>query len=360
MNIVLFTATGAENLGDELITLCEIQSFLAADENTRITLFSHDIERTRRFLLSQKLSLENIMIKEYFPNALKKNTLKNIRLFWETVKIIKNTDHVYIGGGGLFYGKNEEWHSPMRLWWMRASLAKFFKKPLTYLSLGISVKSEDLKDAAKMFFSWNTITLRDTASMDIATELGYSGKILPDPVYNYSPEILGTPSKRIGIALRKGFLPDEVVTQMIKKLMGLWYEILLLPHSLHPTNESSHDGYYLQNFLLPGVETTQSIEQTLEGYKKCHIIIGMRLHSMMLAIDHHVAFIGISYGKKTTQLLTEIGWDYSDDTKIKTDDIVVAIEKIEWEYSALTEKLKAIHTTQKNAYISGFRDLLWK
>lgn len=57
--------------------------------------------------------------------------------------------------------------------------------------------------------------------MDIATELGYSGKILPDPVYNYSPEILGTPSKRIGIALRKGFLPDEVVTQMIKKLMGL-------------------------------------------------------------------------------------------------------------------------------------------
>lgn len=36
---------------------------------------------------------------------------------------------------------------------MRASLAKFFKKPLTYLSLGISVKSEDLKDAAKMFFS---------------------------------------------------------------------------------------------------------------------------------------------------------------------------------------------------------------
>lgn len=55
----------------------------------------------------------------------------------------------------------------------------------------------------------------------------------------------------------------------------------------------------------------------------------MRLHSMMLAIDHHVAFIGISYGKKTTQLLTEIGWDYSDDTKIKTDDIVVAIEKIE-------------------------------
>lgn len=106
--ICLFTATGAENLGDELITLCEIQSFLAASEDTHVTLFSHDIERTRRFLLSQKLSLEKITIKEYFPNALRKQPLTNIRLFWETVKVIKNTDHVYVGGGGLFYGKNEE------------------------------------------------------------------------------------------------------------------------------------------------------------------------------------------------------------------------------------------------------------
>lgn len=106
--ICLFTATGAENLGDELITLCEIQSFLSVNKNTCITVFSHDINRTKRFLLSQKLSLENIMIKEYFPNALKKQPLKNVRLFWETVKIIRNTDHVFIGGGGLFYGKNEE------------------------------------------------------------------------------------------------------------------------------------------------------------------------------------------------------------------------------------------------------------
>ncbi len=78
MKIVLFTATGAENLGDELITLCEIQRFLLVDNNTQITLFSHDINRTKRFLLSQKLSLEQVTIQEYFPNGFRTRPIRNI------------------------------------------------------------------------------------------------------------------------------------------------------------------------------------------------------------------------------------------------------------------------------------------
>ncbi len=108
MKIVLFTATGAENLGDELITLCEIQRFLLKDKDIQITLFSHDIQRTRRFLLSQKISLEHVYIQEYFPNAFRVHPLRNIRLFWQMLVSIKNTDQVYIGGGGLLYSKKEE------------------------------------------------------------------------------------------------------------------------------------------------------------------------------------------------------------------------------------------------------------
>lgn len=108
MKIVLFTATGAENLGDELITLCEIQSFRDIVPDIEITLFSHDIQRTKRFLLSQKVTLEGLQFREYFPHFFRKHPLKNIKLLWETLQAIKNTDHVYIGGGGLLYGKTEE------------------------------------------------------------------------------------------------------------------------------------------------------------------------------------------------------------------------------------------------------------
>lgn len=124
-------------------------------------------------------------------------------------------------------------------------------------------------------------------------------------------------------------MSDEVTKELIKKLLSRGYEVLLLPHSLHPTDEVSHDGYYLQDFLSPGVMTTQSIEQTLEAYKKCHIIISMRLHSMILALTHHIPFVGVSYSQKTTMLLEEINWKYTHSGNEKADDILRSIDTIE-------------------------------
>jgi len=90
--------------------------------------------------------------------------------------------------------------------------------------------------------------------------------------------------------------------------------------------------------------TTQSIEQTLEAYKKCHIIISMRLHSMILAIDHHIPFIGISYTKKTNTLLEEIDWKYVHSGDVSTETLLTDIETIESSYPELSQKLQIHHT----------------
>lgn len=353
MKILLFTATGAENLGDELITLCEIHHLLWLYPDTSITLFSHDIMRTKRFLRSQNTNQENITIQEYFPNYLKKKPLKNIKLFWETIKSIKNADRVFIGGGGLLYSRSEEGHSPLRLWWMRVVLVKMLQKPLTYLSLGISAKIEELKPFWKWLFQGATITVRDEKSREIVSKLWYQATILPDPVLAHNPWEWDE-SKVIGIALRRGFMDDIIITELIRKLLSAWYEILLLPHSLHPGSPWSHDGYYLQNFLLPGVMIAQTIEQTLEGYKKCHIVISMRLHSMILATDHHIPFIGISYGQKTGELLKELDWKYRYENTLSVAEILTNISEIEWNYSQLSEKLAAYHAKWQSQYSKLF------
>lgn len=44
--LILMTASGAENLGDELITLCEIQNLRNENTEVKIILFSHDPERS--------------------------------------------------------------------------------------------------------------------------------------------------------------------------------------------------------------------------------------------------------------------------------------------------------------------------
>lgn len=357
MRVTLFTATGAENLGDELIALCEIRELLKV-ENISIALFSHDVARTKRFLASQNCPLEQIVIQEYFPNALRKQPLKNIILLWQTIMTIAKTDRVYIGGGGLLYSKNEEWHSPLLLWSFRAMMSKILRKQITYLSIGITTTEDELKPYTDTLLENTVITVRDTESKTKIQNLWYTAEVLPDPVWNLDTEKLKT-QKTIGVAFRKGFLPDAVVSEMMKKLQKEGYEILLLPHSLHPTDENSHDGYYLQNFLFPGVKTSQSIEQTLEYYKQCHIVLAMRFHSMILASIHSIPFVGISYGKKTSSLLSEMNWKYSFSENIDSENIINAVKDIELHYGELQNQLQNISSSMRKKYKSS-SVFLWK
>lgn len=352
-HISLFTATGAENLGDELITLTEVQHLQRIYPDSCITVFSHDTARTKRFLLSQNISLNKVTIQEYFPNFLRKKPLKNIRLFWETLRLMRDSDHIYIGGGWLLYAKSEEGHSPLRLWSLRARLAKFFKKPITYLSLGISAEIDELRPFSRAIFAWTEITVRDKKSQETVNQLWFEAKILPDPVLSYTPE-QRPKTKTIGIAFRKWFLSDTIVREICQKLSSLSYEILFLPHSLHPTDEASHDGYYLQDFLSPSTSTTQTIEQTLQAYRKCHILLSMRLHSMILAVDHHIPFIGVSYGKKTQYLLEDLDWKYAHTSDVSAAQIIEDIYEIENHYTELEKKLAQKHLSYQTLYTNSF------
>ena len=95
MHILLLTATGAENLGDELITLYELKQL--SEPNTKITVLTHDAARTQRFFISQKYPTERINIAEYFPKNIRKKIWKNIALFWKNLVLFASADAIYIG-----------------------------------------------------------------------------------------------------------------------------------------------------------------------------------------------------------------------------------------------------------------------
>ncbi len=328
--IVLMTATGAENLWDELITLCEIEKFRKEDSAVKIILFSHDPSRTWRFFHSQNLSENNLTILPYFPSNIRKTPLKNISYFLKTLQAFWIANHIYIGGGGLLYSALEEWHSPLRLWWMRAVLAKIMRKPVTYLSLWVSTKNEELKKYAKGIFQHTNIIVRDKESQKRVLAAWYESTIQIDPVFSYVPQEKTTQKewKTIGFALRSWFIPDEVIATTIKKLLQNNYTIYLLPHSLHPDDINAHDGYYLQRFLFPGVKITQTIEQTLATYTLCDVIIGMRLHSMILASVMDIPLLAISYSTKTEAILTEMSKNFLNTQSITSEKLTDWVEAL--------------------------------
>lgn len=147
MHFSLFTATGAYNLGDELILLQEYAYLKNRYKNASFSVFSYDKKSS---LLPEDPSVEYI---SYFPHRLKTRPIQNVWYLLQTIFIIRKSDVVIIGGGGLLYD-NEEGQSFRNLlgqWKLRVWLAKFFGKPLIYWSLGIHLKKENEEKIRPLF-----------------------------------------------------------------------------------------------------------------------------------------------------------------------------------------------------------------
>lgn len=80
----------------------------------------------------------------------------------------------------------------------------------------------------------------------------------------------------------------------------------------------------------------------------------MRLHSMILAVDHHIPFIGVSYGKKTQYLLEDLDWKYAHTSDVSAAQIIEDIHKIENHYTELEKKLAQKHLSYQTLYTNSF------
>lgn len=84
------------------------------------------------------------------------------------------------------------------------------------------------------------------------------------------------------------------------------------------------------------------------------MVVSMRLHSIILALTHHIPFVAVSYSQKTNMLLNEISWDYAHTSDAKADDILESMNTIEKNYSALSKKLAEEHEKYQSHYTHYF------
>lgn len=314
MKYIFFTATGAYNLGDELILLQEYTYLKNRQREATFSVFTYDAKSS---LLPEDPSIEYL---SYFPHNLKKRPIRNIWYLIQTILTLRKSDFIIIGGGGLLYDNEEEqsFEKLLRPWKFRIWLAKFFHKPIIYWSLGIHLKKENEAKILPLFSGEKiSVSVRDAESKKTLESLGVRSLLLRDPVLSYDPEVpklLIKKRPKIGLSFRSGFLQDETqnIEKIITFLMAHEYEPILLNHSFHPENSSANDDTFLTNLKEKyQLHSTQNIEETLESYKELEAVIGMRLHSLILSFVHAIPFFAISYGKKTDEFIRGINYEYS-------------------------------------------------
>ncbi len=284
---------GFDNLGDELILRVLVQEL--KKRNARITVLSANPEKT---------SLE------YGVNAIHR---LNPLSFYLAI----SQSHLLIsGGGGLF----QDVTGPGSVLYYGGiiGLARFFEVPVCFWSQGVGPVNRPLSRSIlrKALMSSKAITVRDEESARLVEELtGYFPMVTADPVWllevpDKTVDLAHSPTWNIGISLRpwpdlteerlKGFA--EFLRRFIAE-SGQPVEIFLLPF------QESQDRPVLEQWvsylgeienvryrLVPSGELYQTIGQ-------CHVMFGMRFHSLILGILSNVAVFGLIYDPKVRNLL---------------------------------------------------------
>ena len=324
MNISIFMAVWCQNLWDELILKNEINSLREKykDFSPKFQVFTYDIKNIF-------YSADDIEYFEYFPINIKnpKNIFRNIKNFWIFLSVIKKSDLVVFGGWGIFFDSEVgNAKNPLNQWFLRAKIAKFFRKKLMTYWVSLELKREESKKKIQKIFSLvDEALVRDEKSQKYLTNLWIQSEIISDPVFwdnpniseknslldsftldDFSPERLykyNFENKKVWLALRSWFLPNEekIIQQCIEIIVNLWWEVYLLPHSLHQTDLQANDYLFLEKFVQKKVKIVSSLQEVYEIYakKQVDMCISMRFHSMILCQSYGIEFLAIQYSQKT-------------------------------------------------------------
>jgi len=130
--LLIYTATGEFNLGDECILASEIAYLRKRFPEALLEVTTYNP-------LSTLLPIDPLIRTiSYFPNHIRKHPLKNIQAFFQNIISIFHADAIIVGGGGMFYDTEfgQSFDGLRRIWSLR-----FFSQLVSISLTSISDKS---------------------------------------------------------------------------------------------------------------------------------------------------------------------------------------------------------------------------
>ncbi len=365
MKIAIFASIWAQNIWDELILKNEIRiledryskALWCSSKDIKFTVFSYDVKNIF-------YSADNVSYKEYFPIGMKnpRNIFRNIKNFIVFLQTIITSDLIVIGWGGIFYDSElQSVGNPLKQWLFRIKVANFFRKKIEIFRVWINIKvKKNLETIKKIFSKVDIISVRDNQSFWLLTDIWLKNmSIIEDPVFfdNYDSKNISEENylkntldkgliidclqsenlnidtikniidikniswKTFGISLRKLNIDNyfENILEILNYIVDNNWNIIFIPHSFHKKDELANDFIFLNSFYQSliikysdkisvkkvKISICETLQQSYWVYKskEIDINIAQRLHSIILSQVYWIEFIGVSYSKKTTEVL---------------------------------------------------------
>ena len=325
---------GMGNLGDEVILKALLQELDRFPE-AEVIIFSRDPEQVSRTHGVRSL-----------PARGRRSFLRRI---WE----IKTSDLFALGGGGLLkdYGSDS---SSLKGWLRLLRLAKRLNVKTTLWAVGVeNIRYDDSKKALRDALDGvDLITVRDSYSKQVLRGIGIEKevKVVTDPaVLLANPKVRESkdisPPPKVMISVRHWFSKGEFIenpeaNETFIKSLGAAADYLVERYSARidfvPLRTTSYDddrvvARQVVSCMKHGdsvrvLSSAPGVDEFAGMVDQYSLVIGMRLHSLILATAAGLPVIGLEYMPKVRAYMESIDQgDYSLDLEAVTSDRLVAL-----------------------------------
>ncbi len=323
---------GQGNLGDEAILKALLQEF-SKFSDIKVVVFSSNPKQVSKTHGVRSINSQG-----------RRNFLRRI---WE----IKTSDLFILGGGGLLkdYGNDS---SSLKEWLRLLKFAKRLniKTALCAIGVGNIRYDESRKLIRDVLNGVDLITVRDYKSKDILMDIGVANevKVVSDPAVlltNINADRIkdNLISSRVIICIRhwfsKGFYIEkpEINEKFIKSL-SVTADFLIEHYNKKidfvPFRTTSYDDdriiakqivSYMKHKDKTHIHScAPEVDEFIELARKSSLVIGMRLHSLILGTSIGVPVIGLEYMSKVKEYMKSIKQsEYSLDLKTITSEKLI-------------------------------------
>lgn len=353
MRAVLVTFFNSNNIGDQLIgeTLDEMVSeYFEVDKVS----YSGSLQ-----VIDDNNSISNEIVERKFKfnKLLKNNILSGIsRFYYKKINTpnfgyyeekIKNADVLIIGGGNMIFDMEKYTASAMRFFQF-VKIAKKYNKKIFAISLGIGPFQSKAQayDAVYSLEKCDYITFRDQKSHDIFKKYNsthINTKVAVDPVFFLSNQktknIISEDKIIVGLNIINGKLINQSQTDFNKsiseyvKLTQQLAKRKNLKLILFSTELADYDAVDKVFNQLKGqdnihIRYIKNSKELLSLYDELNILIGTRMHSMIIAITQRIPVIGLSWQNKVDAFFDIINQSESVFAYSKLGDNIQQIKKL--------------------------------
>jgi polysaccharide pyruvyl transferase WcaK-like protein len=357
---VIANAGGWGNIGDDAITLSLLRGIAELTEQPRFALLSGPDSRD--------------VAKSYGENVVVLSESGPLRRVRSAIGVLRG-GALIVGGGGLLQDRLPDFYRP---YYRAMRIARAHNIPLSITSVGVTPpRSAAFRQALRELAAYAShFTVRDAVSAEIVREVTGlpAPDVVPDAAFGLRvPESPIDPRRgraglRVGVAIRPWWHLSEIWGRTdpdrFGRLLGrladalrsvtsrFRCDILLIPMHVGTTDDDRQVGRLLEKYLRGDTYVTHApvigVTSAIEAIRSCDAVVGMRLHSLILAAMNGVPSVALAYDDKVFRAMERIG----------RSRFAVPIEDVdpEWLANSVTESLEGGVTENQSACVQGLRD----